>query len=634
LSGRESALLAAFVVLLGLTAWLVIGVATNGERRGSQGQGGSESAIGTAAEGRDRGGGEAGGLSSGTLTAERRGTTSPLGPGDPVLEASSAEPEASEAAAVGAGSGSLVIVVEDRSGELLAGVRVALRSAQLSRQVVTAERGEARFAELPTGSYHYRVQAPGGPELESGVPIALGRGEARTLTLRLGAYDLAISGRVLNQRGEPVPDIELVALRLFPKVPAERALRVRAKSKTRSSEDGSYAVPGLDEGDYEVRTQATDRYASASVSVRAGVESADIVLVDQRGVGVFGSVTDPRGEPLPGVQVVPLGQASRGTETDEDGAYTVYLDFDLSKNRTEQLQFRLAGYQNAERRLRACDIETAAMRFDVELEPIGETIEVSGIVRTEDGRSVEGETVHLHSRALLMQYRETSDADGRFFIPDVQVGSDYRVFVRPRGTYKDYVRSPVALTRDSALLDIVLEPLGTGRLEGRMIDADGRPVPRFRLWLWNRDAQRRSREVVGDGAGYFAVEDVPAGRMAFRTRALPDLQVGWIELAPGEHRQVVLVVDWGEHRIDGRVVDERREPVSGAQLYLSWSAQSGGLQSWSTRQTVSDADGLFRFEQLGPGPHVLEVRATGYAPLRESHDVGTEPELRLRRISQ
>jgi hypothetical protein len=37
LSGRESALLAAFVVLLGLTAWLVIGVATNGERRGSQG---------------------------------------------------------------------------------------------------------------------------------------------------------------------------------------------------------------------------------------------------------------------------------------------------------------------------------------------------------------------------------------------------------------------------------------------------------------------------------------------------------------------------------------------------------------------------------------------------------------------
>jgi hypothetical protein len=565
------------------------------------------------------------------------GTGSPLGAGTSATVAESETGEAGEAGSgpLADGSGRLVIVVEDRSGSPLAGVRVALRSAQLSREVVTAGAGEARFADLPTGSYHYAVQAPGGEELASASPIALGRGEERTLTLRLGAYDLAISGRVLNQRGEPVPGIELVALQLFPKAPRDGALQVRTKPRAWSGEDGTYAMRGLAEGDYEVRSTATDRYASASVSVRAGVESADLVLVERQGVGVYGTVTSSGRQPLAGVRVAPLGQLSRATETDAEGRYDLYLDLDSSRQTTLQLQFSLSGYRSAEHRLRARELEASgATRLDVALEPIGETIDVVGTMRTDAGRPVEGETVHLHSPSLLTQYRAVSDAEGRFLISDVQVGTDYRVFMRPQGRYRDYVRAPVALTPDSAELDLVLEPLDSGRLAGRMVDVDGRPVPGFRLWLWNRDAQRRSREVVGDDRGYFELEEVPAGRLSFRTRALPDLQVGWIELAPGEHRDVVLVLDWGEHWMEGRVVDERREPVSGAQLLLSWSSRAGGLDSTSMRQTVSDAEGFFRFNQLGPGPHLLEVRAAGFAPARESHDVGREIELRLQRSAR
>jgi hypothetical protein len=41
---------------------------------------------------------------------------------------------------------------------------------------------------------------------------------------------------------------------------------------------------------------------------------------------------------------------------------------------------------------------------------------------------------------------------------------------------------------------------------------------------------------------------------------------------------------------------------------------------------------LFRFSQLGPGEHLLEVRAAGYRTLQEYHDAdryAAEVELRL-----
>jgi protocatechuate 3,4-dioxygenase beta subunit len=636
LSGRDSTPLAAFVVLVGLTAWIVFGVATDGDRGGIPDHGGSESAIGTTSEGRDRGGdaAEFGETGSGALIEERSDTGSSAGPGvaptDP--ESGTRGTEATGSVALGEGSGSLVVVVEDRSGSPLAGVRVALRSLHASRELVTAGPGKARFSDLPAGSYEYVVQPPGGPELVSEAPFALGRDEERTLVLRLGGYDLAISGRVLNQSGEPVPDIELVAQNRLRK--AHVASPGALQSKARSNADGSFAIRGLEEGDYEVRTAETDRYVSVAVSFRAGIDSADIVLVDRRKGGVYGTVTSSSGEPLRDVQVVPLRQSPRATATDEGGGYELFLDFLPSKDRTEKLRFRLSGYRQAERMLSAKDLETvASLRLDIELEPVGDTVDVSGTVRTEDGRSVEGETIHLHSRALATRYREVSDAEGRFFVSDVQVGSDYRIFVLPRGKYRDYVRTPVALTRDSPPLDLVLEHLATGRLEGRMIDAEGKPVPRFRLWLWSRAAQRKSSEVSGDDGGYFVVEDVAAGPLAFKTMALPDLRVGWIELDPGERKEVLLVVDWGEHWIAGRVVDERREPVSGAELQLSWSSGAGGLDSQSKRESVSDRAGFFRFDQLGPGPHLLEVRADGYASVRESLDVGREFELQLRRSS-
>jgi hypothetical protein len=80
-------------------------------------------------------------------------------------------------------------------------------------QTVTGRHGEARFVGLAAGRYAYRVQAPRRPEVESADSVQLKEGERLDLTVHLVGANLTIAGRLLNQQGEPVPGIEISAVR-------------------------------------------------------------------------------------------------------------------------------------------------------------------------------------------------------------------------------------------------------------------------------------------------------------------------------------------------------------------------------------------------------------------------------------
>ena len=55
--------------------------------------------------------------------------------------------------------------------------------------------------------------------------------------------------------------------------------------------------------------------------------------------------------------------------------------------------------------------------------------------------------------------------------------------VLPKSEYQDYERESLDIARGRRDLDVVLEPLSTGQLSGRMVDSEGNPLPEFRLWL-------------------------------------------------------------------------------------------------------------------------------------------------------
>ena len=258
--------------------------------------------------------------------------------------------------------------------------------------------------------------------------------------------------------------------------------------------------------------------------------------------------------------------------------------------------------------------------------------EVVGMLRTEDGTPVPGEGVELESAALAASYFGASDALGRFFVPNVALGDDYEVRVLTDGRYRDYVQRGVTVTAEGVTLELVLEPLASARLVGRMVDAEGTPIPLRSLLVRASHAPGLVLQLTGDDGGSFAVEHAPTGQLTFSTRTIPDIKIRGPLLTPGSEADLLLVLDEGSHELGGRIVGARDVPVAGAQLKLSWSYKQGGSLSSSARTAVTDPSGGFRFTDLGPGTHRLAVRADGYEDAFESYDVfwnSGDVELRL-----
>jgi protocatechuate 3,4-dioxygenase beta subunit len=598
-----------------------------GAREAPTHEAGSRERAGGAFEQRSSSGAMPGTGPEAQVDQEGRGPSEPTELGEPEDE----EPEEEEP-----GDSSLVVLLLNPDGDGVPDARISIQSKRTSKSLVTGSRGNAFFSNLPAGSYSYSVRAPGREPLASNARIELQEGESRTITLRLGEEDLSISGRVLNRRGQPVGGLEVIATRQIGSSGTELVPAVRGDYGARTQGDGFYQIEGLAEGPYRVSTTETDRYPSATTLVRAGVDSADLVVDEGAPVRVYGTVTNTRGEGLEGVRVVPLGGGTPAVRTGENGSYEVLLTV-RGRGGVPYFEFILKGYRSV-RSKPPGDMPApgAEIRLDARMEEGGQTVRVTGNVRSSYGDPVSGQRIRLFSPRLRRDMSTSTTSEGDFHFPNVEVSSDYQLIVRSTGSYVDYVQSPLEITGDRSL-DIVLEPLATGLLTGRMVDPEGYPVESFRLWLRSDRARQQAIQVSGDASGAFVVEQAPEGNLHFETRASPHFRVAGIHLEAGARADVLVVLDRGNYLVEGRVLDTSGAPVGGADIQMSWSALSDGIRSSSVRRTASDASGWFRFTQIGAGGHLLDVRLTGYRTARVPYDVGgdSDPlEVRLARAPQ
>lgn len=521
------------------------------------------------------------------------------------------------------GGAILTLIVQELDGKAVAGVPVSLRAGRALERRVTERDGSVVFAGIAAGIYSYVLEPKDRPALTSARPIELIANESLEIVVPIGRFDRQISGRVLTEAGEPVAGIEVYALPYLFRAAADRAIAWRQdERRVVSDADGRYSLRELEDGEYEVRTSATELYPEVRTVVRAGVDSADLVLQAAREVRIIGVVTDADGTPLADVRVLPVGQAVRSALTDAEGRYELSLS-SSGERRVFTFRFLRNGYQEhqetlAQERLEGVD----EVRVDASLLAIKGLTELAGVIRGIDGQPIPGETVHLHSELLKSRHQATSDAEGRFVVAEIQAGLDYRVWVRPQGAWQDYTEKGFHVPPAGGFLEIALEPLGMGSVRGYMVDGDGNPVPSFGLWLRSTNAAAKSAEITGDVDGFFAVEDVPAGPLIFETRSLPRFTVSGFALKPDEVADLRLPVDWGEYELRGRIVDPQGAPVAGASVYLSWFHRDGEVRSTATRKTISDDRGEFDFTRLGPGVHRLNVNATGFGALQLNHDVG------------
>ena len=521
------------------------------------------------------------------------------------------------------GNSGLLVITLDMSGKPFPQVPVTLLSAKGQKKEVTDEEGEADFPKIPAGTYTVRVRDRGGLELDTARQVELEDGENRELALKLGDYDASISGRIVNRDGVPVPGITVEAKHYLFRINEEN-LRPRDQSRQRavSGADGSYHVANLLEGEYDIRAVATPVYASVHTIARTGVESADLILDTVSMVRVYGEVTTLEGHALDGVRVLPVGETSRATTTDKDGRYSV--DFPLAnRDRAYTLKFTLEGFRTHHLNLPEEEMfEETELPLDAELESLGDTAPVSGVITAADnGDRIVGETVYLHSASLNARYLAMSDEEGVFYSPAVQVRDDYRLWIHPQSDFKDFSMTPVSVSTQGLELDIELEPLGTGSLSGEMVDSEENPLPGFSLWLRSTDALGRWIRVTGDDKGRFEIDGVPAGDVLFDTRSPPRIRAQGARVEVDEETEVRLVIDWGTYELQGRATDDKGEPLTGVRVELHWTHGKEGVRSSSLRRQMTDEDGGFHFTQLGLGPHQVRAFLQGFKNHQTSYEV-------------
>ena len=225
-------------------------------------------------------------------------------------------------------------------------INVSSRDAQFNRSVTTDSEGRYELSSLPAGRYRMYVDKAGYVPLEygqarpfeAGKPLDIAEGQALEkidFSLPRGS---AITGRITDEFGDPVTDVQVQALR-YQFVNGERQL-VIAGRPSQTDDLGAYRVFGLMPGDYVIRAAmrpnmpmgpgaaerdsigypgtyypgVTDVSQAQTLTAVLGQELSSIAfaLVPARLSRISGTVMGSDGRPLAGAMVMIRGRGGVG----------------------------------------------------------------------------------------------------------------------------------------------------------------------------------------------------------------------------------------------------------------------------------------------------------------------------------
>ncbi len=171
------------------------------------------------------------------------------------------------------------------------------------------------------------------------------------------------------------------------------------------------------------------------------------------------------------------------------------------------------------------------------------------------------------------------------------------------------------------VVTLLLDPVA--KVEGALVDAEGRPVRGGRVSLWEVVSSpvrhrpfQAPRRVDADDAGRFVFRGVVAG--AWGVTALSSgfgVATREVTAVAGKATRADLVLP-REGAIAGRVVDEAGRGVPDARVQASPPRAPSGLSEIDYGVARSREDGAFRIGSLRPGPHHLHAEKEGLLPGR------------------
>ncbi len=238
----------------------------------------------------------------------------------------------------------------------------------------------------------------------------------------------------------------------------------------------------------------------------------------------------------------------------------------------------------------------------------------------ENGKSVRGVLVEfrLSDEVSKKLASTTSGEDGRFRFDEIPPGTDFEIYAS-EGT-DAFARREVPRLAPGA--DIEVGPLELehgAAIAGVVVDPSGSPLAGSRVSVSDLNVETNS-----DREGRFEFHRLPAGHHDLHavSRGLSDRQGLALDLAPGESKLDLRIEMVAATLVRGRVVDEARRPIEGADSTAFARTREGGEEARDF--TTSAADGSFVFERLATRECRISTIATGYE--EASTQLSSKPE--------
>ena len=441
----------------------------------------------------------------------------------------------------GKGMGGLRLTVKRPDGSPVPGLRAML---QYSPRVRTGDEtayfhvksqrtdasGKAFWPRLMVGQYNAHVMAIRGHSFGAGGEVVAGQVE----DIQLVVPELvAIWGKVVDARGEPVEGATVYAM--VAGDPDEHDARPLRPSET--LEDGVFALEGLSPTTYVVIASHPQK-GIGRVEARAPADGAVVKL--GRGTLVHGTVADARG-PVEGAQVS-LKPEKQGdwneklmsSTTDKAGKYSLEIPagrYLLEANADDRLMTETLDLADSEPR-REVNFTFRA----------GGTL--AGRVVDGQGKGVEGARVLIAPAGDFAARREVmARADGTFRIEGLtEEKYDLSAF-KDQHWQQEGQKLRFAVGREDAVVVLLRQ----GRVRGRFVDAQRRPVRHF-AFAHGRDVDSPN----GDFELFTSTDDPFIGVslageqvviLRFRVKTGETVEVGEVPLVPRPPITVTLIND-------------------------------------------------------------------------------------------
>lgn len=521
-------------------------------------------------------------------------------------------------------------VVRSRDAEPVAGAEIwiyysnpllwAARFEAEERQIATDERGRFVLPGLDGDrSYNLGVRHPEYVDKWLNEVVA-GSEELFEIVLDRGAR---VSGRILDETGDPVEGLSVSAVTVSPAGPVADALRRGTRvANGRSRDDGSFEIARIDPGRVEISVAPGRGWIASdllTLDLRGGEERSGLVLRVTTGSELVGSVSNEEQRPVVGATVRVSNRTSvtsfmvrslgpSSTErTDGDGNFAVRGLDPAVPQRAVTIQH--PDYAVLEE---VVEIHAGDNRRDFVLR---RGAVITGVVVTEGGEPVEGAEITLQGGSSQVRSSYTffggkaaeSDPEGSFEIRGLS-GGVYEVQARKPGFASGTAEGVDVGETTGASVTLVLTIGGT--IRGRVLDLEPEELARIEVVASNEQSGLAMGIVAADGEYRIPNVGFSKGRVIASTKQGGRTAMEEFELdRHGGEAWVDLEFKAGS-TLSGSVL-LNGEPVANAQVHAQGGESPGG-------GATTDASGRFRIRGLEDGTNMLMVLALGSLNHRES----------------